>query len=124
MNTDSAYVRRLAPLAVDIVLVVLFAAIGARTHHDGGPTPAEIAEVAWPFLVGLGVVHAFARLPLTVRFGLVAWIGTVAIGMVLRQLTGDGTATAFIVVATLFNLVTLVGWRLVASLAARRRDTA
>ena len=121
MNAENPFLRRLGPLLLDVVLVVLFATLGARTHHDGGPTITEVADVAWPFLVGLGVVHATVRMPWSVRFGLFAWVGTVAIGMVLRQATGDGTAFSFIVVATLFNLATLVGWRLVAALVARRK---
>lgn len=120
MDLDSPYARRLLPLLVDVVLVVVFATIGARTH-DSGLTPASVADVAWPFLVGLGVAHAFGRLPLSWRFGLLAWVCTVAGGMVLRQATGDGTAFSFVVVATLFNLATLVGWRLVLALVTRRR---
>lgn len=121
MNSDNPYTRRLVPFALDVVLVIVFAAIGARTH-DSGNSLGAIADVAWPFLVGLGVVHAFGNRPWSVRFGLAAWIATVAIGMLLRQTTGDGTATAFIVVATLFNLVTLVGWRLIAVALERRKN--
>ena len=121
MNVENPYLRRLGPLLLDVVLVVLFATLGARTHHDSAPTVTDVADVAWPFLVGLGVVHASVRMPWSVRFGLFAWVGTVAIGMVLRQASGDGTAFSFVVVATLFNLATLVGWRLVAALVARRR---
>ena len=41
------------------------------------------------------------------------------VGMVLRRLTGDGTATAFVLVATGFTLATLLGWRLLALLVRR-----
>lgn len=123
MESTSPYARRLGPIALDAVLVVVFAAIGAKTHHGGLPSVAQVADVAWPFLVGLGVAHALGRVTLSVRFGLLAWVCTVAVGMVLRQLTGDGTAFSFIVVATLFNLATLVGWRLVAQLLARRQPS-
>ena len=119
MNSDSPLVRRLGPLAIDVVLVVVFAALGARTHHDGALGAAEVADVAWPFLVGLGVAHAVGRAPWTPVFGLVVWGCTVAIGMALRLATGDGTALAFVLVATGFNLATLVGWRLLAVLLTR-----
>lgn len=124
MTTSSPYARRLGPLVLDVVLVVVFAVLGARTHHDGALSVDAVADVAWPFLVGLGLVHALHRVPLSVRFGLFAWASTVIVGMVLRQLTGDGTAFAFIVVATLFNLVTLVGWRLVSAAVSKRSDAA
>ncbi|MFC6154598.1 DUF3054 domain-containing protein [Nocardioides yefusunii] len=120
MNSDSPYLRRLGPFALDVVLVVVFATLGSRTH-EGGLSLSHVADVAWPFLVGLGVVHAVARRPWSLQFGLTAWLGTVAIGMLLRQATDEGTAFSFVVVATLFNLATLVGWRLVA-LALQRRN--
>lgn len=120
MDTDSPFLRRLGPLALDAVLVVVFATLGARTHHDGALTLAAVADVAWPFLVGVGVAHAFFRVPLSVRFGVLAWVCVLVVGMGLRLATGDGTAWAFVLVATGFNLLTLVGWRLVALLVSRR----
>lgn len=119
--TDSPFARRLLPLVVDAVLVVLFAALGARTHHDGALTVAAVADVAWPFLGALGVAHAFVRLPLGLRAGLGIWLTTLVGGMLLRRAGGDGTATAFVVVAASFTFATLLGWRLVAWLVERRR---
>lgn len=119
-NLDSPYVRRLGALALDAALVVVFAVLGARTHHDGALGIEAVADVAWPFLIGLGLAHVFLQTPFTLRSGVVVWLVTVVVGMVVRQLTGDGTALAFVVVATLFNLATLVGWRAIALLAARR----
>jgi len=120
---DSPFARRLVPLLVDAVLVVVFAALGARTH-DGGLTLAVVADVAWPFLAGLGLAHAFVRLPLSLRAGVGIWLTTVVVGMLLRRATGAGTAASFVVVATCFNLATLLGWRLVVWFVARRRDSA
>ncbi|QCX26243.1 DUF3054 domain-containing protein [Nocardioides jishulii] len=119
--SDSPYVRRLGTLALDAVLVVVFATLGARTHHDGAVGVSEVADVAWPFLVGLGLAHALRQVPWTPVSGVVVWISTVAVGMALRIATGDGTALAFVLVATGFNLLTLVGWRLLALLVTRRR---
>lgn len=120
MEIGSPYLRRLGPLVLDATLVVFFAVLGARTHHDGDLTVAAVADVAWPFLVGLGVAHAFLRVPVSVRFGVLAWLVVLVVGMLLRVATGDGTAMAFVLVATGFNLLTLVGWRLVALLVIRR----
>ena len=121
MSTSvSKPVPRLAAMALDAVLVVIFAVLGARTHHDGALGVTAVADVAWPFLVGLALAHVVLSNPGTLRSGLIVWVSTVLVGMVLRQLTGDGTAVAFVVVATVFNLATLVGWRAIAALRARR----
>ena len=45
--------------------------------------------------------------------GLGVWLGTVAVGMALRVLAGQGTAFAFIVVALAFLGLFQLGWRLV-----------
>lgn len=65
------------------------------------------------------------RNPLSiVRAGLPVWIGTVALGMVFRMLSGQGTALPFIFVATGTLALFLVCWRgipaLVNWLRARR----
>ncbi len=91
-------------LAVDLVLVGLFAVVGRLSHHES-LTPAGWWETAWPFLTGALVAWAVvmgARRPAAaVGSGVVVWIGAVVGGMALRQASGQGTATAFVVVATL-----------------------
>ncbi|GEK80315.1 DUF3054 domain-containing protein [Agrococcus baldri] len=120
-----------AALVVDAVLVVAFAAIGRATHHDGvlGEGGSGLATTAWPFLAALaaGWLASLAwRAPLApLRAGAPIWLVTVVGGMLLRALSGQGTAVPFIVVATLTLLAMLVGWRAIASLAVRaRRDPA
>ena len=55
------------------------------------------------------------RDPLSTRSGVIVWIGTVALGMVLRNLVfDDGTATAFVIVATVFLGVAVNSWRALA----------
>ena len=112
-------------LALDAALICLFAAIGRRNH---GETSAllGVATTAWPFLAGMAAgwlawLAAFHRPPLPVRDGVPVWLATVALGMVLRSLTGAGPAFSFIVVATVFLGAGLLGWRALASLAARPR---
>ncbi|MGN7186909.1 DUF3054 domain-containing protein [Microbacterium enclense] len=114
-------------LVLDAVLVVVFAAIG-RATHDGdvlGPFGSGLATTAWPFvaalLVGWLVTRAWRRPTAVVRTGLPVWAITVALGMVLRALSDQGVAVAFIIVATLTLALLLLGWRGVARLAGRRR---
>ena len=65
------------------------------------------------------------RRPAAVRgVGVPVWLCTVALGMVLRALTGAGTATSFVVVAAAVLGVLLVGWRLVLSATRFGREPA
>ena len=111
-------------LALDAALICLFAAIGRRNHGETAALLA-VATTAWPFLAGMTAgwvvsVLATGRVPLTVRDGIPIWLGAVAIGMALRSLTHAGTALSFIVVATLFLGVMLLGWRAVAAVVTSR----
>lgn len=109
-------------LAIDAFLVLVFAGLGRASH---GEEPSGLLVTAWPFLVALAVGWLVAlawRAPAApVRTGLGVWAVTVAGGMLLRAATGEGTAFAFIVVATVTLLVLLVGWRVVAATVRRRR---
>lgn len=106
----------------DVLLVVVFCAIG-RASHDESPL-GELLVTAWPFLVALaagwGISLAWRRPCAVLRTGVPVWIVTVAGGMLLRVLVGQGTAPAFIVVASLALGVLLVGWR-AARMAVLRR---
>jgi hypothetical protein len=116
------------PAVIDVVLVLVFSAIG-RGSHEEGVTVGGTLSTAWPFLVGLAVGWAVTYALYREKFvavslvptGVLAWIGAVIVGMVLRQVSGEGTAFSFIVVATVTLAVFLLGWRLVARLAQRRR---
>jgi Protein of unknown function (DUF3054) len=117
---------RSARLAVvlDVCCVLIFVIIG-RASHTKGESVAGIASTAWPFLAGLGLGWLAARgwrRPLAIRpEGLTIWLCTVALGMVLRVVSGQGTAVAFIVVALAFLALFLLGWRLLARLAPLAR---
>lgn len=119
---------RFLALALDAALVVGFAAIGRATHDDAGAGVlgdggAGLATTAWPFLAALGlgwlVSLAWRRPTAPLRTGLPVWLVTIAGGMLLRALSGQGTALPFVVVATLALLALLVGWRVIATLARR-----
>lgn len=110
---------RRVPLAavLDCCCVLVFVVIG-RASHTKGESLAGIASTAWPFLAGLagGWLAAWAwRRPFgLIPAGVGAWLGTVVLGMVLRVVSGQGTAVAFIGVALAFLGLFLLGWRLVA----------
>ena len=111
-------------LALDLLLVVVFAAIGRASHDEANPV-VGVLVTAWPFLVGTVVGWAVVRIlrkawPLEVGPGITVWFATVLIGMVLRQSTGQGTAVSFVLVAALVLALFLVGWRALVALLERR----
>lgn len=113
---------------LDACCVLAFVAIGRASHHDG-ETIGGLASTAWPFLAGLaaGLVatRAWRRPAAIVPAGLGAWLGTVAVGMLLRVVAGQGTAVAFIAVALAVLGLFLLGWRAVtAAVVALRRGRA
>ncbi|WP_370647808.1 DUF3054 domain-containing protein [Leucobacter aridicollis] len=129
---DSAPVARPASaamvagaFALDAILIVVFAAIG-RESHAREATLFGPLETAWPFLAGLTIswllAAAWRRPAAILRTGLPIWIGTVALGMLFRALTGQGTALPFVIVATLTVSAFLLGWRLIALLISRARS--
>ncbi|WP_328350030.1 DUF3054 domain-containing protein [Mycobacterium sp. NBC_00419] len=114
-----------AALAADVVLVVVFCTIGRRSHAEG-LTLSGIAETAWPFLSGTltGWLLARAwRAPTAVApTGLIVWVSTVVIGMLLRKASSQGVAVSFVVVASLVTALFLLGWRAAVTLAGKRRS--
>jgi len=110
--------RALIALFADVVCVIVFCAIGRRSHAEG-VTVAGIAKTAWPFLAGTGVGWLLIggwRRPFTViPTGMVVWICTVVVGMVLRKVTSAGVSTSFVVVASVSTAVLLLGWRAAAA---------
>ena len=110
-------------LAGDIVCVVVFCALGRRSHAEG-LTLTGIAETAWPFLSGtaLGwVISRGWRAPTAVvPTGVIVWVATVVAGMLLRKASSQGVAVSFIIVASVVTAVLLLGWRGVAALIRSR----
>lgn len=109
---------------LDVLLVVVFAAIGRASHDEAAFGPG-LVTTAWPFVAALAIgwVASLAwRAPMAVvRTGIPVWLITVVGGMLLRGVSGQGTAVAFIIVATLTLALFLLGWRLVVTLVRRRR---
>ena len=110
-------------IGLDVFVVVLFVAIGRRTHEEGSAF-VGVLKTALPFLIGLGVAWAAVRAwkrPTAVLTGLAIWPITVLAGMIVRRSVFDsGTALAFVVVATLFLGTFLVGWRWIAGVLRAR----
>jgi hypothetical protein len=110
---------------MDVACVLLFVVIGRRSHDEGNVVGGAVTT-ALPFLlalaVGWGIGWRMRLLPSSVRFGVVAWLTTVVLGMLLRHVVfGRGTAASFMVVATVFLGVFLLGWRGVAAAVRHRR---
>lgn len=111
---------RLVPALLDVVLVVVFAAVGRRSHAEGLDV-AGILRTALPFVVGAAAGWLLASIvlddgPRSLGYGAVVVVLTVAVGMGLRAVAGQGTAPSFVVVATVVLSVLLLGWRLLARL--------
>ena len=109
-------------LILDCCCVLLFVIIG-RASHTKGESLGGIASTAWPFLAGLAggwlAARAWRRPFGPFPAGVGAWLGSAALGMVLRVVSGQGTAVAFVAVALAFLGLFLLGWRLVAGLTGR-----
>lgn len=117
--------RTIVAAALDVASILAFVAIGRAEHDDGGASDAAsdglldgTAGTAAPFLLGLAVAWLATRgwrRPQSIVTGLTIWPVTVLVGMIARRaLFDDGTAPAFVIVATLFTGLCLVGWRAVA----------
>ncbi|WP_374969081.1 DUF3054 domain-containing protein [Terrabacter sp. BE26] len=125
--TRPVWWRRPGPaLVLDVVLVLVFAAIGRSSHREAGPALGAVLT-AWPFLVGtlLGwvVVRVLrGRWPVELAPGVTVWFATVLVGMLLRRATGLGTAASFVVVASVVLAAFLLGWRALGAYAARRAE--
>jgi hypothetical protein len=116
-------VRIWPALAADVICILVFAIVG-RSSHDESTDLAGVLLTAWPFLAGylVGLLASRGwRGPLTRTVAVTLWASTVAVGMVLRVLTGAGVQLSFVLVATLVLGAMLLGWRGVFSLVQRAR---
>jgi len=117
-RTPRSKLAAISGMSLDLICVLVFVAIG-RSVHDHGLRAAGIASTAWPFLSGLAVgwtvVAVTRRGFVSLAGGALVCISTVAIGMLLRVVSGQGTAFAFVVVALGFLGLAMLGWRLFAA---------
>lgn len=120
------------PAAIlDLVALIVFVAIG-RSNHDEPFSVGGFATTLWPFVVGAALGWAFtwvadrsAGSPWSparpIPHGVIIWVSTILIGMLLRWITDQGTAGSFIIVASVATAVLLLGWRLIALIVGRIR---
>ncbi len=119
--------RATAVALVDLVLVVVFAAIG-RVSHGEDLGVAGLAATAGPFAAGwlvgwalVALVPATRTAPRSLRAGVLVWVPAVVVGMLVRSAVGEGVQTSFVIVTTVVLAVLLLGWRGVAALVGRSR---
>jgi hypothetical protein len=110
-------------LSLDVVSVLMFCAVGRRSH-DEGVDVTGVAATAWPFLTGTALgwllSKAWRRPTALAPTGVIVWLSTVVTGMLLRKASSAGVAASFVVVAASVTAVLLLGWRAVTELIARR----
>lgn len=115
-------------MVLDAVLVVVFSTFGRGAHSEGLGV-AQVWGTAWPFLIGLAVgwliLLTTRRPPAAVGSGVLLWLATLVVGMVIRGL-GDGRVPhwSFMVVAGVVTAVLLIGWRAIRAAVVRRREPA
>lgn len=125
-STTTFTPKRSAVLAAcaDALLILIFAAIG-RDAHQRGDIISGVFATAWPFLAGAAVAWLALRLwraPLALwPAGVSVWLGTVAVGMLLRAVTGQVVVLPFVIVALISLGVFLLGYRLAAAGVRRFR---
>ncbi|MBC7301541.1 MAG: DUF3054 domain-containing protein [Nocardia sp.] len=110
--------KRYAPFGIDALLVIVFCAIGRRSHDEA--VIAGLLKTVWPFGVGLILGWALAvflarnaRFDATVLWpsGILIWACTLVGGMILRAVSGQGVALSFMIVAASVLALFLLGWR-------------
>lgn len=111
---------------LDVLLVLVFAAIGRMNH---GESVLGAPLTALPFWIGLAlgwwlVRQRSGRAAVTVGTGITVWLCTLVVGVVLRLVLGIGAALSFVIVAALVLAILLIGWRLIAERVAADRAEA
>jgi uncharacterized membrane protein len=117
--------RWLGAMAADVAAVVVFAVAG-RNAHDESSGAGTVPTIAAPFLIGLliGWIVSWraGSEPAVPRTGVVVWLATVVIGLLLRRTVWDrGVALSFVIVTALVLGALLVGWRALWVFAHRQR---
>jgi hypothetical protein len=115
--------ERVVALVVDLACVVAFAAAG-RGSHEPGASGWVVLAIAWPFalaalLAHAGLLAAGRRSTSLHPGGTTVLAVTYVLGMALRASSGRGLAPGFLVVALVFLVATLLGWRVVRALVRR-----
>lgn len=109
--------RSLGALVGDLLIVIVFVAIGLAQHGDP-ITTQNVFIVGWPFAVGALLGHLAIRswrAPFALwPHGVFIWAITIAAAMVIRTLFGAGTELSFVLVSAGVTGVLMLGWRALA----------
>lgn len=120
---------RYTGLIADVIAIAVFAFL-ARMAHQSESMPLTFTgwlSTLWPFLLGVAVSWILivackwdgAR---PAPAGVTAWLVTAVVGLVIWGLrNGSVPHWSFILVATIMSGVLMLGWRLAARLAGRRK---
>lgn len=117
--------RALLPVLLDLVCVLAFA-FGGKSEHEVDESDWVVLAIGWPFALAAVVAHVLllVRGRETRRVwpdGVAIVAVTYVLGMVLRDVSGRGISGGFPVVAAIFLLVTMLGWRALATVVTARR---
>jgi hypothetical protein len=111
-------------LSYDVLSVLVFV-IAGRSNHGAEESATGILHTAGPFLIALALGWAATRAwqdPASLRVGAGVVAVTVVAGMLLRRFVfDDGIQLSFVLVATAFLTLFLLGWRVGARIARRRQ---
>jgi hypothetical protein len=117
-------VRFLTAVAIDLLMVLVFAAVGRASHGETDGI-LGVLQTAWPYLAAAVIGSLLARSwrnPYGWRTATIVWLTTVVLGMLLRLLSGVGAAWPFWIVAFITLGILLLGWRLLARAILRARS--
>lgn len=114
--------RSLGALVGDLLVVLLFVAIGFVQH--GTPlTMQNLILVGWHFALGVLLGHLAIRAwraPFRIwPHGVFVWAITLATAMALRTLFSAGTELSFVIVTAVVTAVGMLGWRAIAQYLTR-----
>ena len=86
---------------LDVLLIFIFVLIGRASHGEG---LLGVLNTAWPFCLGLAlgwVVGRVWRRPMQVWFsGVLLWMTTIVVAMLVRAVIGQGVQLSFVIVTT------------------------
>lgn len=128
--------KKITPLLIvgDIFSFLLFSAIGRSSHGEAAGIGAllEVLKTAAPFMIGWFVVapftgalkqELFQQPSALLKRTFLSLIVALPIGFALRALfLQRGIPASFAIVASIANLVLMLGWRGIASWIMKRRN--
>ena len=121
--------NRLVLMAGDILTFLAFAAIGRRAHSMGSAMD-DVIGTALPFMVAWFLVAPFTgayradateTLVSAAKRAAITWAVAFPLGLLIRTpIVGRWAHYTFAIVAGIFTLVTLTGWRMTVTLVTTR----